>query len=66
MASPHIAGVAALARQVRPKWTVGDIKAAIVNTGIPSGIVNYKTSNVGTGFVQPQKSTVFAGGRPHG
>ena len=58
MASPHVAGVAALTRQVRPTWTVADIKAAIVNTGIPSGIVNYKTSNVGTGFVQPQKSTV--------
>jgi minor extracellular serine protease Vpr len=58
MASPHVAGVAALTRQARPTWTVADIKGAIVNTGIPSGVADYRTSLGGTGFVQPQKSTV--------
>ena len=38
MASPHVAGVAALTRQAHPTWKVEDIKAAIVNTGLPSGV----------------------------
>ena len=33
MASPHVAGVAALTRQAHPTWSVEDIKAAIMNTG---------------------------------
>ena len=35
MASPHVAGVAALTARHIPTWTVEDIKAAIVNTGRP-------------------------------
>jgi minor extracellular serine protease Vpr len=58
MASPHVAGVAALTRQAHPSWKVEDIKAAIVNTGLPSGVAGYRTSRGGTGFVQPAKSTV--------
>ncbi|HSU63266.1 MAG TPA: S8 family serine peptidase, partial [Burkholderiales bacterium] len=38
MASPHVAGVAALTRQAHPAWKVADIKSAIVNTGRPSGV----------------------------
>jgi subtilisin family serine protease len=57
MAAPHVTGVAALTRQARPTWTVADIKGAIVNTGDPSLVVDYRTSIGGTGFVQPQKST---------
>ena len=57
MASPHVAGVAALTRQARPSWQVEDIKAAIVNTGIPSGVLGYSTSRGGTGLVQPARST---------
>src|SRR6266699_3020580 len=57
MASPHVAGVAALTRQAHPTWKVGDIKAAIVNTGRPSGVLGYKTSLGGTGLVQPASST---------
>ena len=57
MASPHVAGVAALTRQAHPTWSVEDIKASIVNTGDPSGVVGYRTSRGGTGLVQPQKST---------
>jgi subtilisin family serine protease len=57
MASPHVAGVAALTRQAHPTWKVGDIKAAIVNTGRPSGVAGYKTSLGGTGLVQPVGST---------
>jgi minor extracellular serine protease Vpr len=57
MASPHVAGVAALTRQAHPTWKVGDIKAAIVNTGRPSGVFGYKTRVGGTGLVQPASST---------
>jgi subtilisin family serine protease len=57
MASPMVAGVAALTRQAHPTWTVEDIKAAIVNTGAPSLVAGYKTSRGGTGLVQPVAST---------
>jgi minor extracellular serine protease Vpr len=57
MASPHVAGAAALTRQAHPTWRVGDIKAAIVNTGRPSGVAGYQTSLGGTGLVQPASST---------
>jgi minor extracellular serine protease Vpr len=57
MASPHVAGVAALVRQAHPTWTrVKFLKAAIVNTGLPSaigGTAVYRTSRGGTGLVQP-------------
>ncbi|MCE6999487.1 S8 family serine peptidase [Saccharothrix sp. S26] len=32
MAAPHVAGIAALVREVRPEWTVEEVKAAIMNT----------------------------------
>ncbi|NGY59442.1 S8 family serine peptidase [Lentzea sp. NEAU-D13] len=37
MASPHVAGIAALLREKHPKWTVAEIKAALMNTA--SGVV---------------------------
>src|SRR3989442_1543490 len=57
MASPHVAGVAALTRQAHPSCNVQEIKAAIVNTGRPSGVLGYVTSLGGTGLVQPAGST---------
>ena len=60
MASPHVAGVAALTRQARPQWKVEDIKSAIVNTALPSGVAGatpYRTSRAGAGLVQPGGST---------
>jgi minor extracellular serine protease Vpr len=57
MSSPHVAGVAALVRQAHPDWKVEDIKAAMVNTGLPSGVFGYRTSRGGTGLVQPAAST---------
>ena len=57
MASPHVAGVAALTRQAHPTWKVEDIKAAIVNTGLPSGVLVNRISRGGTGLVQPVAST---------
>jgi minor extracellular serine protease Vpr len=57
MATPHVAGVAALTVQAHPAWTGDDIKAAIVGTGAPSGVANFRISAGGTGLVQPVGST---------
>ena len=38
MASPHVAGVAAIVRQAHPGWFGDELTAAIVNTGNPAGI----------------------------
>jgi subtilisin family serine protease len=57
MATPHVAGVAALTVQAHPSWKVEDLKAAIVGTGIPSGVAGYQTRRGGTGLVQPASST---------
>ena len=32
MASPHVAGIAALIRQAHPDWTTAEVKAAVINT----------------------------------
>ena len=67
MSAPHVAGVAALTRQAHPTWSVAEIKAAIVNTGSPAGVVGYRVSRAGTGLVQPFGSTttqVVATGDP--
>ena len=37
MASPHVAGIAALLREVHPQWTVEEIKGALMSTA--SGVV---------------------------
>lgn len=34
MAAPHVAGAAALLRQVHPDWNAFDVRAALMNTGI--------------------------------
>ncbi len=57
MASPHVAGIAALVKQAHPGWNqVQEWKAAIVNTANPSaigGTTPYRTSRAGSGLVQP-------------
>jgi minor extracellular serine protease Vpr len=69
MAAPHVAGVAALARQAHPTWSGNELAAAIVNTGLPANIAGttpYRTSRAGTGQVNPSgvvntQAVAFAG-----
>ena len=53
MASPHVAGVAALVRQAHPDWAVSDVKAAITNSGSPAGLPGYTVTRAGAGLVTP-------------
>lgn len=57
MAAPHTTGVAALTRQAHPAWRTEDLKSAIMHTANPAGVVGYRTSVGGTGFVQAPGST---------
>jgi len=57
MASPHVAGAAALVRQAHPTWgKVAYWKAALVNTGDPTLVAGYATRSNGTGAAQVQKA----------
>ncbi|WP_261130828.1 S8 family serine peptidase [Bacillus sp. Marseille-Q3570] len=55
MAAPHIAGVAALLRQIHPEWSTEEIKSLIMNTSTPIQNLDdeiYPLSRQGAGRVQ--------------
>jgi minor extracellular serine protease Vpr len=56
MASPHVAGVAALVRQGRPDDSVETVKAAIINTADPEGTTDYSTLRLGAGLVDADEA----------
>ena len=56
MASPHVAGVAALVRQAHPTWSAAQIKAVIMSTGSPGRIEGFDSRRLGTGLVQPRRA----------
>ncbi len=61
MSSPHVAGLAALLRQLHPTWTPAAIKSALMTTGyntFPDGIASGDTRGIlpfgqGAGHVNP-------------
>jgi hypothetical protein len=54
MATPHVAGAAALLLQRHPDWTVAQVKSALVLTGkpVPSAANELPTTREGGGLVQ--------------
>lgn len=65
MATPHIAGIAALMRQGYPNASAAEIKARLMNTANPtlikSGVPTAPTASVleiGSGFVEPMRALV--------
>ncbi|HEY7131724.1 MAG TPA: S8 family serine peptidase [Candidatus Limnocylindrales bacterium] len=58
MASPHVAGIAALVHAAHPTWSPLAVKAAIVGTASSSSanIVGYDVRTAGAGAVQARKA----------
>ena len=51
MATPHVAGTAALTIQAHPRWKPAAIKSAIINSGNPNDLSDYAARTAGSGFV---------------
>src|SRR5438309_82026 len=67
MASPHVAGVAALVRHANPSWSQRAQSAAVVQTADPGQLNSFAPRIDGGGLVQPIGATrtqavAFAGG----
>jgi minor extracellular serine protease Vpr len=62
MATPHIAGIAALVLAANPKWSVDEVKAAIMSTSDDTAarIVGYDPVGAGSGVAQAQRATTTA------
>lgn len=65
MASPHMAGIMALLKQLHPDWTVEELKALAMNgahhdvTDLPQGLGNrYGPGRIGAGRVDVPKSAI--------
>ncbi|SMO32331.1 S8 family serine peptidase [Propioniciclava tarda] len=46
MATPHLAGMAAVVRDVHPDWAPWQVRSAIINTSIQDGVLDTKTGKV--------------------
>ena len=57
MATPHVAGVAALAVQAHKNWKEPGLRAAVVQTASPSALPDYSPRIEGSGLVQPIGAT---------
>lgn len=56
MATPHIAGVAALIKQANPEWDAFDVKVALSNTAKILDTEKYDVFDQGAGRVQPYEA----------
>ncbi len=50
MASPHVAGAAAMMRQLHPDWSANDIKTALTSTSTTEGILDDDATTAATPF----------------
>jgi minor extracellular serine protease Vpr len=57
MATPHVAGVAALAVEAHKNWKEPGVRAAVVQTGSPSKMPDYAPRLEGSGLVQAVGAT---------
>jgi subtilisin family serine protease len=59
MATPHVAGIAALVRASNPHWSVNEVKAAIMSTADDTStkIIGYDPLGAGSGVAQAQRAT---------
>jgi minor extracellular serine protease Vpr len=57
MATPHVAGVAALAVQAHKNWKEPGLRAAVVQTASPTALPDYSPRIEGSGLVQPIGAT---------
>jgi minor extracellular serine protease Vpr len=57
MATPHVAGSAALAIQAHPEWEADEVATAVVNTADATQVVGYSARRGGNGLVQPFAAT---------
>jgi hypothetical protein len=57
MATPHVAGSAALAVQSHPGWSADDVRVALANTASPAKVSGWSPKTAGGGLVQPFPAT---------
>ena len=58
LATPMIAGTAALVLQAHPRWKPWQVKAAIINSGRPSELVDYRARQAGSGLISAAAATL--------
>jgi subtilisin family serine protease len=57
LATPMVAGTAALVLQAHPRWKPWQVKAAIINSGRPSELADYRARLAGSGLIDAAAAT---------
>ncbi len=58
LATPMVAGTAALVLQAHPRWKPWQVKAAIINSGRPSELPDYRARLAGSGLISAASATL--------